>query len=86
MAARRNGTAKHGEQLAALSAQFESHAIEDTRRFCEVNMKLDNIGANVEALLGRAQYTRGFWKAILLVGGSAGTVAGIIVAVVALWK
>jgi hypothetical protein len=76
-----------GEQIAVLSVQFNQHAEEDTRRFSEVNEKLDNIGADVKSLLGSRQYTRGFWKAILLVGGGAGGAVGIVVAVVkSLWN
>jgi hypothetical protein len=74
------------EQVAALVATFEAHAAEDTRRFGEVNIKLDGIGADVKTLLDSRQYTRGFWKAILLVGSAAGGIAGLVVAVVALWK
>lgn len=75
-----------GEQVAALAATLNAHTEEDTRRFVEVNGKLDGIGADVKALLGSRSYDKGFWKAVLLVSGGAGTVAGLIVAVIALWK
>lgn len=78
---------KQGEQIAALAAQFEAHATEDTRRFVEVNGKLDDIGTDVKSLLQSRSFSRGFWKAVLLVGGGAGTIAGLIVtAVKALWN
>lgn len=78
---------KQGEQIAALAAQFEAHATEDTRRFAEVNVKLDDIGSDVKSLLQSRSFSRGFWKAVLLVGGGAGgTVAGVITLVKALWN
>ena len=86
MATRRKPV-RQGEQLAALAAEFQAHAEEDTRRVVEVNVKLDDIGSDVKSLLASRQFSRGFLKAVLLVAGGAGGAGGLIVAVVkALWN
>lgn len=87
MAARKRTTSvKQGEQIAALSAQLTAHTEEDSRRFLEMNGKLDDIGADVKSLLVSRATGAGFWKAVLLVATGAGSIAGLVVAVVALWK
>lgn len=79
-------TKREAARLATLEAKVEERHDQNQRRFDELDRKVDGIATDVKVLLSSRSYTRGFWKAVLLVAGGAGSVAGLIVAVIALWK
>jgi len=61
-------------------AALKEHADMDTTRFAAVEKKLDDIGGDVKSLLVSRSYVRGAWKAIVVLGGTAGAVVSLAVA------
>lgn len=66
--------------------ELETHTQHDDERFVALTALVTSIATDVKSLLDSRAYGRGFWKAVMLVGGGAGTIAGLAVAALALWK
>ena len=71
----------------SVAAELVTHTRHDDERFERLTALVEAIGGDVKSLLDSRSFQRGAWKAIGVVGGVAGTIAGLLVAIVkALWS
>jgi hypothetical protein len=63
----------------SVAKELVLHTQHDDERFERLTALVESIGGDVKSLLDSRSFQRGAWKAISVVGGIAGTVAGLLV-------